>query len=39
MQPQITHSKPNVATNSLSNCGGPDRRWIEIEYHGCRNIR
>src|ERR1700722_16268950 len=37
--PQITASKPNVATNSLKFCAAPLRAWREIETSGNRNIK
>ena len=36
--PQITASRPNVATNSLNHCAGPVRACCESETTGSPNI-
>ena len=38
-QPQMTASSPNVATNSLKTCAGPDRAWREAKKTGVSNMR
>src|ERR1700722_8113554 len=38
-QPQITHSKPNVATNSLNNCAPPALTWRDALKTGSPNMR
>jgi hypothetical protein len=38
-QPQITASSPNVATNSLNACAGPERVWREAKNTGTSNMR
>src|SRR5215831_15727559 len=36
--PQITESKPNVATNSLNTCEAPDRTCVDTITMGSSNI-
>jgi hypothetical protein len=37
-QPQMTASRPNVATNSLNICAGPWRTWREAKKAGSSNM-